>query len=281
MDVQVVLEASAIATIMGAGISYFTFRKSSKLTYITQERKAWRTEIRKIAEELEMCSYIDRKHVLVKLKTRINAYGYTDSKNDGNIGEDSHIWEKIEQIENCDEKDYERLRNQLIIFLSLLLKADWERAKKEVKGEVMDALTFICLVIFGVNLAVYFWESATATSNQVIVALKKLGSGMEIAILMLIICVIINWLLKKSNIKNSFGKFGILALFWTAVIMLGAMVCLQKEAVSLSMAGGAIIVLGICQLIMEFNKYSDYRIYVARVHAIDKKNEENNPKKPG
>ena len=85
MDVQLVLEASAIATIMSAGISYFTFRKSSKLTYITQERKAWRTEIRKIAEELEMCSYIDRKHVLVKLKTRINAYGYTDSKNDRNM----------------------------------------------------------------------------------------------------------------------------------------------------------------------------------------------------
>lgn len=185
-----------------------------------------------------MCSYVDRRHVLVKLKTRINAYGYTDSKNDGNIGEDSHIWEKIKQIENCDEKDYERLRNQLIIFLSLLLKADWERAKKEVRGDVMDALTFICLVFFGVNLAVYFWESATATSNQVIVALKKLGSGMEIAILMLIICVIIKWLFKKGNCKNSFGEFGILASFWIVIIMIGAMVCLQKENVSLSMAGG-------------------------------------------
>ena len=30
MDIQVILEASAIATIVGAGISYFTFRKSSK-----------------------------------------------------------------------------------------------------------------------------------------------------------------------------------------------------------------------------------------------------------
>lgn len=86
MDIQVVLEVSAIATIIGVGISYFTFRKNSKLTYITQERKEWRAGIR-----------TDRK-----MKT---------------------------------EEEYKRLREQLIYFLSLLLKDDWERSKNEVNGE--------------------------------------------------------------------------------------------------------------------------------------------------
>lgn len=39
MDMQLVLEISAIATIISAGISYITFRKSSSLTYVTQERR--------------------------------------------------------------------------------------------------------------------------------------------------------------------------------------------------------------------------------------------------
>lgn len=56
-----VLEILAIATIISAGISYITFRKSSNLTYITQERKEWREAIRRIAEKLEKCSYKKRK----------------------------------------------------------------------------------------------------------------------------------------------------------------------------------------------------------------------------
>lgn len=75
MEMQLVFEVSAIASVIGAIISYITFRKTAKLKYITKERKEWRDSIRKVTERLEKCSYNNRRNVLVILKTRINAYG--------------------------------------------------------------------------------------------------------------------------------------------------------------------------------------------------------------
>ncbi len=72
MDLQIVLELSAIVSFIGIMVSYFTFQKSSKINYITQERKEWRESLRTIVEELERCPYDKRKQVLTKLKTRIN-----------------------------------------------------------------------------------------------------------------------------------------------------------------------------------------------------------------
>ena len=61
MNIQLVLEISAVVTVISAGISYITFRKTSSLTYVTQERKEWREAIRRITEELEHCPYKKRK----------------------------------------------------------------------------------------------------------------------------------------------------------------------------------------------------------------------------
>lgn len=57
MDLQIVLELSAIVSFIGIMVLYFTFRKSSKINYITQERKEWRESLRTIVEELERCPY--------------------------------------------------------------------------------------------------------------------------------------------------------------------------------------------------------------------------------
>ena len=94
MDFQIVMELSAVATIIGVIVSYFTFHKTSKLSYITQERKEWRADIRKIVDELEVCPFSKKKRVLTKLKTRINTYG----KLTEDVGKDSHIWKQIEII---------------------------------------------------------------------------------------------------------------------------------------------------------------------------------------
>ena len=131
MEMQLVFEVSAIASVIGAIISYITFRKTAKLKYITKERKEWRDSIRKVTERLEKCSYNNRRTVLVILKTRINAYGIMNR----NQLYDSHIWETIYEMEQCKKKDYLQLKEKLIEYLSLLLKYDWERSKKEVYGE--------------------------------------------------------------------------------------------------------------------------------------------------
>lgn len=186
MDIQLVLEISAIATIISAGISYITFRKSSSLTYVTQERKEWREAIRRIAEELEKCSYKKRKKVLVQLKTRINAYGL-NSKNELN---DVHIWKQIQKIEACKEEEYDDLKNQLILYLSLLLKYDWERSKKEVHGEpwkIVGNMFAIAALIF-LEIGLY------QLSNNAV-------PGLEMALLLLGVVLVLSKA-KKETGKN-------------------------------------------------------------------------------
>ena len=151
MDIQLVLEVSAIATVISAIISYLTFRRSSNLTYVTHERKEWREAIRKIAEDLEKTPYENRDNVLVKLKTKINAYGY-DGKDEV---KDAHIWKLIERMEKCEEaEDYIPLKKRMAFYLSALLKYDWERSKKEVYGNVLQ---FIGRIFAVVAFALFFF----------------------------------------------------------------------------------------------------------------------------
>lgn len=143
MDIQLVLEISAIATGISAVIGYITFHKSSGLTYVTQERKEWRDAIRNIAAELEKCSYKKRRQVLVELKTRINAYGMEGQDE----LKDAHIWKLIQEIEECRPDQYEELKSQMEKYLSALLKYDWERSKKEVYGNAMKRLGYVFLLV--------------------------------------------------------------------------------------------------------------------------------------
>lgn len=186
MDIQLVLEISAIATIISAGISYITFRKSSSLTYVTQERKEWREAIRRITEELEHCPYKKRKKVLVQLKTRINAYGLNSTE----VLEDEHIWRQIRKLEACKEKEYDDLKNQLILYLSLLLKYDWERSKKEVHGEpwkIVGNMFAIAALIF-LEIGLY------QLSNNAV-------PGLEMALLLLGVVLVLSKA-KKETRKN-------------------------------------------------------------------------------
>lgn len=128
MNIQFVIELSAIVGVVTAILSYVTFRKSVKLKYITKERTKWRSAIRKIVTKLELCPYDKRNQILVSLKTRINAYGIDQNK----LNADAHIWKLIDKINICREEEYANLKEQLIYYLSLLLKYDWERSKSEV-----------------------------------------------------------------------------------------------------------------------------------------------------
>lgn len=78
------------------------------------------------------------------LKVHINAYG----KNSNDVMKDSHIWEVIDKLENQEE--YEQLKKLLVLYLSTLLKMDWERSKEEVRGnkyQIVLYLTVLCSVI--------------------------------------------------------------------------------------------------------------------------------------
>ena len=51
MNLDVILASTVMATVVSGVFAYFRNKKENNLQYITTERKQWREEIRKIAEE--------------------------------------------------------------------------------------------------------------------------------------------------------------------------------------------------------------------------------------
>lgn len=123
--------------------------------YITNERKAWRSDIRRIAEEIEAATgYEDIRKPLVELKVRINAYG----KNTDDVKKDSHIWKVIERLQKQND-DFDEAKQLLILYLSTLLKMDWERSKEEIKGNTYKiVLYFVTLATEIVYCYIYLVE---------------------------------------------------------------------------------------------------------------------------
>lgn len=173
MNVEIVLGSAVLSAAISGIISYMSARKNDKLHYITNERKKWRNEIREISKQLNGASYKKTVHILTELKVRINAFGANGcSKQYKN---DAHIWEVINKIENdkCNKEDLRRKQNQLIEYLVLLLKDDWERSKREVKGDkyfFASIIFFLAAGIFFCGLASYY-----LTSNNDLSIFSKMG----------------------------------------------------------------------------------------------------------
>lgn len=144
--ITAILTSAVIASFVSGMIAYFQFKKNNQLVYITGERQKWRQDIRNIANRIESSqSFEDLKDVLVDLKVRINAYG----KNSDDVMQDSHIWDVIDKLEKHDE-EYGTAKKLLILYLSMLLKMDWERSKTEVQGngyQMAMYFAFLCTEI--------------------------------------------------------------------------------------------------------------------------------------
>ena len=145
--VNILLSSTVIGVIITGAYSFIHFQKANSLKYITEERKKWREEIRKIMEEIEKSEEKTISRVLVQLKARINAYGIYSEMD---YTKDAHIWRLIEELEkqgiesnrnkscleetNEKQKEHDENKNLLLKFLSLLLKNDWDRSKYEIEG---------------------------------------------------------------------------------------------------------------------------------------------------
>ena len=130
MEIEAILSSVVITTIISSVISFFISRRESNLHYITGERKEWREKIRYISCELQDANYKKTIKILTDLKVRINAFG--NRENIISYNSDTHIWEIIGEIEK-EELNIKYLRQkqkQLIEYLALLLKFDWEKSKK-------------------------------------------------------------------------------------------------------------------------------------------------------
>lgn len=270
MDLQIILELSAIVSFIGIIVSYFTFRKSSKLNYITQERKEWRESIRTIVEELERCPYDKRKQVLTKLKTRINTYGFCGE----NESEDSHIWKQIYIIEKCEQNDYENCREKLILFLGLLLKDDWEKAKKEVNGEPARGIIAICLVL----AVAFLWIGVFDENGMKIEDMKKVGigflytsPGMSVVIMGMIASLLMIEPTKQCDDKLKASTIVVINAIWIISTIMGVINIQFGKEKSVFIIASVIMIFfaGVMIFWDDFNDYRRIKKYKKNIEKIN------------
>lgn len=152
--INVLLSSTFIAGVTVAVINALSNRKINFTQYFSKERNEWRREIRTIAEELENCrSYRTLSAILTKLKLRINPYGKNMKpveNNEVTVGmmQDAHIWKIIEEMENDRElKNFDVDKDYLVMYLSLLLKHDWEKEKRDFKGNIYWVILIGTLIL--------------------------------------------------------------------------------------------------------------------------------------
>lgn len=175
-NLTIILSSTVLASLVSSSITFAINKKNASLQHITSERKEWRIEIRKISEEIHKADKENIGLILVKLKTRINAYG--NYSND--TTKDSHIWAIIKQIETSKtDLEFGKKKIMLIDYLSLLLKYDWERSKNEIVGNkklLHKILLFISSL--GILLYCYFIDWRQQLNINIV----------KISILMLLFC---------------------------------------------------------------------------------------------
>lgn len=147
MSWDTILSSTVVATIFSGLLSYIISRRQGNLQYVTGEREQWREKIRIIAIKLDGASYKDTLKLLTELKLRINSYGNNGVSNE--YKKDAHIWNVINELEKqkLSKKVLILKQKQLIEYLALLLKADWERTKNEVRGNLYDIASWIMFIL--------------------------------------------------------------------------------------------------------------------------------------
>lgn len=184
MTIKSIIGPAVIAAMISGIISYLSLRRKGNLQYITQERKEWREKMREIASALDGATYKKTLKILTKLKVRINAYG---DENNYRYDEDGHIWKVIRKLEekNPGKEVLREQQRMLIDYISLLLKFDWERSKKEVRGDLYKAIGvffevlagcsfFAIIIICGEESKIEIWNwFMIATSYMVCIFVTK------------------------------------------------------------------------------------------------------------
>lgn len=152
-----ILSSSVVAALITAVFAYIQNRRTNSINYITGERKLWRDKIKTLAEDISKCKYHGTKDkdisvCLVRLQMNINTYGKV-KKND--YIHDSHIWDIIDRIQKADsEEAFEADKELLLYYISFMLKEDWERSKREIRG---DFCKMGYIIIYILLSAIWAW----------------------------------------------------------------------------------------------------------------------------
>ena len=158
-QITTLLSGAGLGAILSAILVFLSNNKKNQLDYIVKERTEWRKKLEGIIENLQVPS--ERKGALKRLRALINPHGYNlDIKNTKDyFMKDGHIWDSLAKGKYKD----------IIYFLSLLLKHDWERRKQEAKFQYLNALSWIVQIFFCVFnfYLIYLVVSNLVVSNLV------------------------------------------------------------------------------------------------------------------
>lgn len=153
-DTQLQILVTIIAGVFSIVSVLIQTNKSSKNKYITGERSEWRKKLKELCSELlddENKQKRSTNSILADFRTRLNAYGYIERSN---IYKDGHIWDLLDKIE-ADSNPNPNLKKKLVIYITFLMKHDWERSKSEVSIKIPKLISS-CLYIFSNALFIYF-----------------------------------------------------------------------------------------------------------------------------
>lgn len=165
--IEVLLSSAVIVAV----IQYFQGEKNNKLQYITEERAKWRKEIKEIISEIRIADIQTIGKSLTDLGKNLNAYGYCPDgryENDKlDFLQDEHIWREMDIIQKAVNEpnipNFEKSKENLIHYLFLLLKFDWERSKQEIKGEKAIPIS---IVSFGMGVIICVFSIFPLKSMQ-------------------------------------------------------------------------------------------------------------------
>ena len=152
MGIFEVLLSSAVIVAL---IEYISKNKSNNLQYITSARSEWRKAMKQTACRLYQADRENIGEVFAELKINLNGYGFFPSFDQYpadkqlDFFRDEHIWKQIAYIEEnmyCwEEETFTREKNKVNVYITSLLKFDWERTKQEVKSK---SLILLCTVLY-------------------------------------------------------------------------------------------------------------------------------------
>ncbi len=152
--IELIFTSSVVAVICTGIFSMINNRKNNITGYVTEERREWRKEIKNIADELTMTNGIyEIRSLLSKLKVRINPYGKGKK---GAFMQDFHIWELISVMEENPYENQSENKEKLLMYISLLLKYDYDKTEKIVEGRRrIYIMTSLILIVLGSIYMIY------------------------------------------------------------------------------------------------------------------------------
>lgn len=258
--ITAILTSSIIASLISAVVAYFQFKKNNQLIYITGERQKWREDIRTIAERIEESKTLeDIEKTLVDLKVRINAYG----KNSDDIMQDSHIWEIINKLET-ESDDYENTKKLLILYLSNLLKVDWEKSKEEVRGNGYQIAIYIAVVCAGISFSYSYFALLKLQLNFsfILVMLTMVSPIFIPSRTKMNIDMALKWIDKDNSLMDEFIKIECICLMIFILITVG--ICFFNNM--LNRVDEFFTSLGLLFLAFIIRYLRDYRKYMLNVY---------------